>query len=203
MTQQYVFGNANDRYKKKLFVDTGFEYIEVKARVVEPYSPPAPQPNLREIKIQNAPSHFHQLGISSYKASMNLLFNSKQDYHDYLTLCGWTHKFYDEQGNIYLGALESIKAQPYEGNRRYKVEVSFVFVKKDAYDRKHRFEFQDIETHWAQQDIEEMSDLGLVVVVSKDGDPELYFRPNDYTTRAEFITFLNRTRRLVERIIRE
>lgn len=203
MTQQYVFGESNDKYRKKLFVDTGFGYQEVKARVVNPYAPPSPIPNLKEIKITNAPSHFHQMGISSYKSSMNLLFDTKQNYHDYLTFCGWTHKFYDEKGNIFLGSMESIKPVPYEGNTRYLVEASFLFIKKDSYDRKHRFEFQDITDHWAEKDIGEMSDLGLVCVISKDGEPELYFRPNDYTTRAEFITFLNRTRRLVERIIRE
>lgn len=208
MSQQYPFGNANDKYKKKLFVDTGQGFMEVKARIIEPYTSPSPQFNSKEIRIINAPSHFHATGISSYKVTLNLLFDTKQDYHDYLIYAGFTHKFYDEKGHIYLGAVESLKADPVEATRRYKVEVTLTLIKKDAYDDKDRFEFQDLvdpdgNPHWAKQDIEEMANLGLIAVITRDGHPVIYFRPNDYITRAEFIAFLNRTRRLVERAIRE
>jgi hypothetical protein len=127
--------------------------------------------------------------------------------------CGWTHKFYDEKGHIFVGSLEAISPAgtfKYNGldvsqdrNKGYKVDVQFIFVKKDGYDRKHRFEFQDIEGHWAENEISEMSDLGLISVITRDGYPVIYFRPNAYITRAEFIAYLNRTRRFIERIIRE
>lgn len=207
MSQQYPFGSYNEpnpvKFRKKLFVENGFEFIEVNGRVVEPYTPPTPKLGVQEIKIINAPSHFHQMGISSYSATLNLLFKSKQDYNDYLAFCGFTHKYYDEMGHIYVGSLESIKPVPYEGATKYLVEVNLLLIKKDGYDQKHRFAFQDIEGHWAESDIEQMADLGLIAVVSKDGIPEIYFRPADYVTRAEFIAFLNRTRRLVEKHLRE
>jgi hypothetical protein len=203
MSQQYVHGNANDKYKKKLFVDTGMEYVEVNCKVVEPYSPPAPQPKVKELQIINAPSHIHNLGIASYKCTLTLLFPDKQSYNDYLMHCGWTHKYYDEKGHIYLGSVDGLRPKPVEANKRYVVEITLVLIKKDAYDASNRFQYQDINGHWGQVDIEEMSNDGLVAVIAKNGDPVLYFRPNDYVTRAEYITFLNRTRRFIERIVRE
>lgn len=213
MPAQYPFGSTNDRYKKRLFVESGLEYKEVNAKIVEPYTPPTPQLSVKEIKILNAPSHFHQMGISSYKAQLTLLFKDKAAYDDYLAFCGWTHKFYDEKGSLYLGSLENIKPAPVwlnngmgvdqDRNRGYKVEIDLCFIKKDAYDSKHRFEYQDIAEHWAKTDIEEMADAGLVTVVSADGTPVLYFRPEAFITRAEFVAFLNRTRRFIERLLRE
>jgi hypothetical protein len=203
MPQQYVFGSPNDKYKKKLFVDTGTSFMEVKARIVEPYTPPTPQFNVKELKIVNAPSHIQNMGISSYKATLTLLFNDKQSYSEYLMWCGWTHKFYDEKGSIYLGSVENMKVSIHEAERRYLVEIDLVLVKKDVYKEKDRFEFQDISGHWAEQDIREMANLGLITVITRDGQPVLYFRPNAYITRAEFITFLNRTRRLLDKIIQE
>ncbi|RAT97917.1 S-layer homology domain-containing protein [Brevibacillus sp. Leaf182] len=203
MTQQYAFGTANQRYKKKLFVDTGFEFMEVNARLIEPYSPPSPQPSLREIKIINAPSHIHHSGFSSYQCSLTLLFPDKESYNQYLSYAGWTHKFYDEKGSIFLGSAESITPHVLEAGRRYSVTVDLILIKKDSIERESRFQFQDIEGHWAQKNIEEMADLGLITVITRDGKPVIYFRPNDFVTRAEFIAFLNRTRRLVERMIRE
>ncbi|WP_426455285.1 S-layer homology domain-containing protein (plasmid) [Paenibacillus sp. S-38] len=213
MPAQYPFGGANDRYKKRLFVESGFEYKEVNCRIIEPYSPPTPQPSLKEIRIINAPSHIQQMGIASYKATLTLLFKDKASYNEYLAFCGWTHKFYDEKGALFLGSMESMKPATVwtynnvdaeqDRGRGYKVEVELLLIKKDGYDRKHRFEYQDIEEHWAKTDIEQMADMGLVTVVSVDGTPVLYFRPEAYITRAEFIAFVNRTRRFLERMLRE
>lgn len=208
MPQQYTFGSANDRYKKKLFVDTGMNFVEVKARIVEPYSPPAPSPRIKELRILNAPSHFHMTGIASYVTSFTLLFKDKQSYAEYLVYCGWTHKFYDERGAMYLGAVSSIKPTAREASSKYTVDVTLVLVKKDAYEEENRFEFQDLvnangSPHWAKQDIEEMSNLGLVSVLERDGEPILYFRPDAYITRAEYVTFLMRTKRFIERVVRE
>lgn len=203
MPQQYPYGLVNDRYKKKLYVDTGMNYTEVKARIIEPYTSPQQQPRSKEIQIINAPSHFHGTGFSSYKLSLTLLFNDKQTYADYLAFSGWTHKFYDEKGSIYLGALESIKATPKVASTKYKVEITLLLVKKDKYDEKDRFEFTDIKGHWAETEIAEMANLGLVTVMATDGAMVLNFRPNAYITRAEFVAFLNRTRRFIEQVLRE
>jgi hypothetical protein len=203
MTQQYVYGNANDKYKKRLFVYTGEGFEEVKAHIANPYTPPTPQFNLTEQKILNAPSYLQVMGLASYKMTINLLFYDKQSYSEYLMYCGWTHKFYDEKGQIYMGAVESMKSNIYEASKKYMIEINLILVKKDVYKEKDRFQFIDIDGHWAEKDIEEMSNLGLVAVIKSNGDPVLDFRPDAYTTRAEFITFLNRTRRLIESIIRE
>jgi hypothetical protein len=203
MPQQYVYGSPNDKYKLKLFVDTGVNFMEVNCKIVKPYTPPTPQPNVKELKTVNAPSHINNFGISSYKVTLNLLFSDKVSYSEYLMYVGWTHKFYDEKGAMYLGSVETIKTTVYEANRKYVVEIDLIMVKKDAYKDKNRFEFIDIGGHWAEKDIEEMANLGLISVIQSNGEPVLYFRPNAYITRAEFITFLNRTRRLLEQIISE
>jgi hypothetical protein len=209
MPAQYPFGSSNDRYKKKLFVDTGMTYMEVKARIVEPYTPPTPTLKVKELQIINAPSHFHQMGLASYRTSITLLFDTKQDFAEYMSFSGWTHKFYDEKGAIFLGAAESIKPSAREASTRYLVDVSLILIKKDSYEADNRFSFQDLvddntgNPHWAKLDIEEMANLGLLVVLERDGQPVLYFRPDAYCTRAEFISFLNRTRRFIERVIRE
>lgn len=203
MTQQNPQGNSNMRYKKRLFVDTGMGYVEVKARIVEPYTPPTPQYRAAEQKILNAPSHIMSDGITSYKASLTLLFQTKQDMSDYLLYSGWTHKFYDERGAIYLGTVESMRPTVVEASRRYKVEMSLLLVKKASYEKQNRFEFQDIQGHPRQLDIEEMANLGLVSVIAKDGQPVLYFRPEAFITRAEFVAFCNRTRKFIEKVVRE
>lgn len=220
MAQQYPFGDANDKYKKRLFVETAGGYEDVRARIVEPYASPAPMMNAAELKILSAPSHLHQMGISAYKVALTLLFEDKEAYADYLMWVGWNHKFYDEKGSIYLGTVEGeIKAKPvFAGSdkarentdkRQYMVEISLILVKKDEYDRKDRVEYQDLvdtdgtTPHWAKANIEQMANLGLIAVMNRDGTPVLYFRPNDFVTRAEFVVFINKTRRLLERIIRE
>lgn len=213
MPAQYPFGSANDRYKKRLFVESGLDYTEVKGRIIEPYTPPTPQPSMKEVKVVNAPSHIHQMGISSYKAKLTLLFEHKEQYDDYVAICGWTHKFYDEKGSMYLGSLENLTVEPVwlknalgpnqDRNRGYRVQIDLLLIKKDMYDRKSRVTYQDTEDHWAKDEIQEMADAGLISVMSADGTPVLYFRPKAFITRAEFISFLNRTRRFIERTLRE
>ncbi|WP_145052828.1 S-layer homology domain-containing protein [Paenibacillus xylanexedens] len=213
MPAQYPFGTANDRYKKRLFVEVGLGFQEVRGKIIQPYTPPVPQPSIKEVKIINAPSHFHQMGISSYKSKLTLLFEHKEQYDEYVSMCGWTHKFYDERGAMYLGSLESISTEfvwlrnalnsNQDRNRGYRVEVELLLIKKDTYDRKSQVTYQDIDDHWAKNDIQEMADAGLISVISSDGTPVLYFRPKGFITRAEFISFLNRTRRLIERMLRE
>lgn len=209
MPQQRPLGSSNDKYKKKLFVDTGMSFVPVGARIIEPYSPPAPNLSVRELKILHAPSHFHQMGVSSYKCSFTLLFNDKQSYADYLVFCGWNHKFYDERGAIYIGVVDTMKPTAREANRRYTVEITMTLIKKDMYDEDNRFEFIDLQAegtevpHWSKTNVEEMANLGLIAILERDGTPVLYFRPDAYITRAEFVTFLNRTKKFIEQVIRE
>lgn len=202
MPQRIPFTSESKKFKRKLFIDTGFGYVEVKARIIEPYTPPALQPKVKELEIVNAPSHISPMGFSSYKCTLTLLFESHTNYSDYLAVCGWTHKFYDERGAVYLGALTGIKTEAVQANNRYKVEVQLTLIKKDKYERPNRFEFQDVSGHWAEDDITEMANYGLISIITRDGYPVLNFRPNDTVTRAEFVAFLNRTRRFVEQALR-
>ena len=209
MTQQFLSGGANDYYKKRLFIDLGFEYKEVKAKIIEPYTPPEPQINLKEQKIISAPSHLHQQGFASYKAKLRLLFYDRASYSEYLAYAENTHKFYDEKGVIFLGSVESMNRAVYEASKKYIVEISLILIKKDAYDKKHRHEFLDLvevqtgEPVQYAQDVVEMSDLGLIATHYPDGSPVLYFNGDNIASRAEFAAFLNRTRRWTEYKIRE
>ena len=206
MTRQYPHGNANDRYKKRLFVDTGLDFMEVRARIIEPYGSPVPEPKTKEIKIVNAPSHIHQFGLAAYKLTMVLLFSDKISYADYMSFLGWSHVYYDERGQIYDGAVESIKATPAEATTLYKVEVSYVLIKKDRYDPYATEEhfFQDVSpTASGFQDVKDMARLGVTTTINRWGDPVIHFRPSDQLNRAEFASFIVRTKRLLEQAIRE
>ncbi|MDW7669419.1 MAG: S-layer homology domain-containing protein, partial [Bacillota bacterium] len=46
--------------------------------------------------------------------------------------------------------------------------------------------FNDIEIHWAKAEIQEWTEKGLI-----NGYSDGTFKPNDYITRAEFITLVN------------
>lgn len=203
MTQQRPDSTANERYIKRLFVESGLGFIEVKARIVEPYNPPSPAPNIKEVRVLNAPSHIIVNSFSSYSASLTLLFMTKADFTEYLTFASWTHKFYDEKGHIFLGSVDGLKATAKEASTKYLVDLSLLLIKKDGEDKKNRFQFQDLDGITERVDIEEMAQLGLVSIITRAGQPVLYFRPNAFITRAEYVAFLNRTRRFIERIVRE
>lgn len=193
---------GGQKYKKKLFVQDGLAFSEVDARVVEPYTPPTPITNIARLDVNNGPSHIHHGGVAAYKISFGLLFPDRMSYVTYMANISNVHKFYDERGQIFTGVAEEVKPRVVETNRRYLVDISLLVIKKDSYDLKDFYEFQDIEGHWAESQIAEMSNLGLLAVITKDGDPVLSFRPNDVISRAEFLTILNRTRRYLERMIR-
>lgn len=206
MSRQRPYVNPlddNQKYKKILFVDIGMTFEKVNARIIEPYSPPAPIPKVARLDILEGPSHIHHSGIAVYKTSFSLLFPDRRSYVEYMTYVGSTHKFYDERGQIFVGTVEDIKPRAIEANRRYVLDVSLILVKKDQYDKKDFFQFQDIEGHWAEDQISEMANLGILAVTTIEGEPVLYFRPNDFVTRGEFVAMLNRTRRLLEKVLRE
>lgn len=191
------------KYKKTLFVDVGMTFEKVNARVIEPYMPPAPMPKVAKLDVLGGPAHLHHSGISAYKSTFGLLFPNRRSYVEYMSYVGSTHKFYDERGQIYTGTVEDLRPRAVEANRRYVLDITLVLIKKDQYDKKDFFKFQDIEGHWAEEQISEMANLGILSVTTVDGDPVLYFRPNDFTTRGEFVAMLNRTRRLLEKVLRE
>lgn len=205
MPQQYTYGSSNDKYKRKLFVDTGFDHLEVKARIIEPYTNPTPQLNTKEVKLINAPSHIQQMGVSSYKSTLTLLFEDKVSYTEYMSYVGWGHKFYDERGAIYLGSVETVKTTSIEAQKRYKVEVSLILVKKDQTDRhKQEILFQDLGTDSTYyKDIEELTKLGVVMSYDEQGQPILYFNPGAMLTRAHLVAFMMRTKRLLDKMLRE
>ncbi|MGM7682864.1 S-layer homology domain-containing protein [Cytobacillus sp. Hm23] len=205
MPQQFPHGSANDKYKRKLFVDNGFKYEEVKARIIDPYINPVPQPNTKEVKLINAPSHIQQMGLASYKTTLTLLFDKKEDYANYVAFVGWGHKFYDERGAIFIGSVESIKANSVEANKRYKVEINLILIKKDQNDHhKKDMKFQDVDqSSWFYTELDELSKLGIVTTYDTSGQPMLYFRPHDNLTRAQLVALMMRTKRLVEKILRE
>lgn len=206
MSRQRPYVNPlddNQKYKKTLFVDIGMTFEKVNARIIEPYSPPAPIPKVARLDILEGPSHIHHSGIAVYKTSFSLLFPDRRSYVEYMTYVGSTHKFYDERGQIFVGTAEDIKSRAIEANRRYVLDVSLILIKKDQYEKKDFFQFQDIEGHWAEDQISEMANLGILSVTTIEGEPVLYFRPNDFVTRGEFVAMLNRTRRLLEKVLRE
>lgn len=209
MSRQYIYGNANDKYKRKLFVDSGVNWVEVKARIIEPYVNPTPQPNTKEIKLINAPSHIQQMGIASYKTTLTLMFPDKVSYANYMAYIGHGHKFYDERGQIYVGAVESVKTTSIEGHKRYKVEVTLVLVKKAENERgrKDAHQFVDVDfsdknpTLRGWKDLDDMIRHGVVNLYERDGTPILYFRPWQTLTRSEFAVWLMRTKKLIEQAV--
>lgn len=209
MTQQVVSGNANNRYKKRLFIDTGSRYVEVKAKIIEPYIPPEPIPKSKEHQIISGVSYLSNKGFSSYKAKLRLLFTEKTSYTEYIMWAGGTHKFYDEMGAIYTGVLDSIQRTVYEAGTKYVVDITLTLVKKDEYEQAHRAKFVDLvdedtgKEYSYADDVHEMADLGLIATSNIDGSPVYYFKGGDYVSRAEFVSFINRTRRWLERVIKE
>lgn len=190
-----------EKYKKRLFVREGLVYEEVEARIIEPYTPPTPSINLAQLDVSGGPSHLHHSGIGTYKIAFSLLFPNRIRYVSYMANIANPHKFYDERGQIFTGVPEDVKPRVVEVDRRYVVDIVMVATKKDEYELKESHHFQDIEEHWAKEDIKEMANLGLLSVVTGEGEPVLQARPNDRITRGEYIAMMNRTRRLLESIL--
>jgi len=116
---------------------------------------------------------------------------------------GGVHKFYDEKGSIFEGFVESIRSTTAEANRKYKVEISLTVIKKQRNTFVDKYMFQDIkETDWMYGPISRMIERGIVHTNGTNGDPFLYFDPNNLIGRAEFISYVMRTKRLIEKMVR-
>ncbi|GBF32193.1 hypothetical protein DCCM_0384 [Desulfocucumis palustris] len=209
MTQQFINDTANRKYRLRLFVDKGIDFVEVRGKILAPYTPPEPAAKFKEHRITTAPSHIHHQGFASYRVKLRLYFSDRESYAEYMAYAHAAHKFYDEKGAIFLGGVEGMTRTVYQGTGKSIVELSLVMIKKDTYEQKHRAQFLDLvdvhrgEPMWYAQDVHEMADSGLIALVNRDGSPVLYFDGDKNATRAEFVTFLNRTRRWAERVIRE
>lgn len=202
MTQQNYYFNEDRGYKKRLFYYNGIRYVEVKARIVNEYKPPTPVMKTSINQTLAGPSGLVNQGVSHYSAAFTLLFYSKKEYADWLQFIRFTHKYYDEKGSIYLGLVQGEpRIEAVEQETKYLVNVEFVFVKKFDYDY-NNVPFTDIESHWAKQHIQEMTQRGLVTKYTYTGDEVHYFRPEDELTRAEAIAFLIRTYRYLDRILK-
>lgn len=204
MTQVAPYGTAGDKYRRVLYFHNGIEFEEVGGALIEPYSPPQPQIDVKELKILNAPAHIHQMGISSYKSEITLLFKGKDKYTRYVNYIDKLHKFTDEQGNIWLGVVEGTpKVTKYESFNKYVIELSFIFERKAGWEIEREVYFQDLDNMYGKEDVIEMAKLGLVATKTYDGQPVLYFAPADYMTRAEVTKVLNGTRKWLERALRK
>lgn len=204
MSQWVPYGDGNDKQRRLYYVYNGVDYIPVKARIIEPYSTPSPSLDLKELKVIDAPSHLHQMGSSSYKVTLSLLFNTKKDLSEYLFYVTSIHKYIDERGNIFQGGVEgSPKITPYEGLTRFKVEVSLTLNKKDGWETERKLFYQDLDGIYQREDILEMASLGLIASRSYSGDEVLYFGPLEYLSRAEAATVANNLRKRLQNIIRK
>lgn len=203
MTQVAPFGTADDLQRRILYVHNGIEYVKVPGRIIEPYSPPVPQMELKEHKISDGPSHIHQTGPSSYRCDITLLFDSRGNYSNYIRYVDNMHKFIDEKGNVFLGAVSEIKTSVYEKLTKYKVELSFLLEKKNGWEIKHQIYFQDIDALPTEREILEMGRLGLIATRNYSGEAVLYFGPYELLSRAEATTLLNNTRKWIERMVRK
>lgn len=198
MTQINPYGTADDPQRRILYQHNGIEFIKVLGRIIDPYTPPTPQLDLKEHKIIDGPSHLHQTGPSSYKCSITLFFKSRESYHEYLRYVDNMHKFIDERGNLYMGAVAGLKSSIHEAKAKYKLELEFIFEKKNGWETEREILFQDIEGLSGEKHILEMAKLGLI-----GGNDVLYFSPLDFITRAEATAILNNTRKWVERVVRK
>lgn len=202
MTQQRTYDDSRQYYKRRLFVKTTKGFVEVKARIVEPYSPPVPTLRSKELTVLDSNSQLSNSMPQNYKFNFTLLFTEKDDYHEYLKTAYNMHKFYDERGNIFLGSLESIKTTNYEGVTKFKCEVSFIMVRKDWHEVKDNVQFVDLFDDNMSDDVIEMASAGLVSYMTADGQPVYDFRPDAKLTRAEMAAFLGRTYRHLEKQLR-
>ncbi|AET59736.1 hypothetical protein HPL003_14925 [Paenibacillus terrae HPL-003] len=203
MTQQSPHKSEDMVYKKRLFYDNGIRFVEVKAKLINEYKPPAP--NLKSY-VHETFSHSAGLvnrGTSHYSATLTLLFYSKKEYADWLSFIGSEHKYYDEKGTIYLGIVTGQPdIQTAEMETKYIIQVQMSLIRKQSDDSHSKSQFMDLKGHWASSYIEEMEQRGMVTIHAAEGEDSPYFRPDESCTRAEGITFLMRSYRYVDRILR-
>ena len=203
MTQQSPYRSEEAIYKKRLFYDNGIRFVEVKAKLINEYKPPAPSLKSHVNETLSSSAGLVNRGTSHYTASLTLLFYSKKEYADWLSFISSEHKYYDEKGTIYLGIVTGEPdIRTAEMETKYIITVNMTFIRKQDHEYRYRNQFIDLKDHWASSFIEEMEQRGIVTVTEDEGDSIPYFRPNQACTRAEGITFIMRSYRYLDRILR-
>ncbi|OBR67744.1 glycoside hydrolase family 18 [Paenibacillus oryzae] len=204
MTQQNPLLSEDSVYKKKLFYDNGIRFTEVKARLIREYKPPTPVLKTQVNQTLAASAGLVQNGTSHYMATLTLLFYSKKEYAEWLQYIGSQHKYYDEKGTIYTGIVSGEPdVQTAEMETKYLVTIGMNLVRKQEFEYRYKTEFIDTDAHWAKTHIEDMQKRGLVATNWEgDGESVAYFRPDEAATRAETITFLMRTYRFADKLLR-
>ncbi|MBD8498889.1 S-layer homology domain-containing protein [Paenibacillus arenosi] len=203
MTQQNMFFSEDHVYKKKLFYDNGLRYTEVKAKIITEYKPPTPVLKSSVNQTIASSAGLVQHGTSHYSATLTLLFYSKKEYADWLQFIGASHKYYDEKGTIYVGIVTGEpNVSTAEMETKYIVSIGLTLIRKQEFEYRYRTQFIDIDNHWAKGYINEMEQRGLISTNYSDGEAIANFRPDDALVRAEGVSFLMRTYRHIEKILR-
>ncbi|MCY8957245.1 S-layer homology domain-containing protein [Bacillus cereus] len=203
MAQQKPSKSNDDVFKRKLFYDNGIRFVQVRGRMTGDYKPPTPvlKSHINE-NIQSSAGLVGK-GTSHYSTTIQFLFASKEEFADWLQFIGAEHKYYDEKGTIYLGIVNSdldIKTAEFE--TKYIITVNLMLIRKQDFEYRHQYPFIDIENHWAQTYIDEMQKRGLITTYASDGTPVQYFQPEVWITRAQTASYMTRTFKYIEKILR-
>ncbi|ATO51375.1 S-layer homology domain-containing protein [Brevibacillus laterosporus] len=203
MTQQNSFHSEDYIYKKRLFYDNGIRFTEVKAKLINDYKPPSPSLKTHVNQTLSSSAGLISHGTSHYTTTLTLLFYSKKEFADWLQFSGAKHRYYDEKGTIYVGILTGEPdINTAEMETKYIVTIGLSLIRKQEHEYRYINQFIDMEKHWAKTYVDEMQQRGLIANYEDEGEAVSYFRPDKVCTRAEGITFLMRTYRHIDRILR-
>lgn len=203
MTQRVIGWSADNEYKKKLYYHDGIGFKEVRCRFTSQYD--APTPYLKSgisLNLQGSAGLVSK-GTSYYTTNLQMLFYSKEDMAKWLQYVGAEHKFYDEKGTVYIGVVtESPDIETIQQESKYLVGITLTMVKKQHFQVERTNPFVDLDGHWAKEYIKEMHQLGVINHVSSTGEDIMYFNPENFGTRAHMVSFVTRTHRYMDRILR-
>ncbi len=145
MTQQSPNKSEDVIYKKRLFYDNGIRFVEVKAKFISEYKPPAPTLKSHVNETFSYSAGLVNRGTSHYTAALTLLFYSKKEYADWLSFIGSEHKYYDEKGTIYLGVVTGKPdIQTAEMETKYIIQVQMSLIRKQGDEYRCKSQFMDL-----------------------------------------------------------
>lgn len=203
MAQQKPNKTNDDVFKRKLFYDNGIKFVQVRGRLTGEYKPPTPVlKSSINTNLQSSAGMVSQ-GTAYYTTTLQFLFYSKEEYADWLQFIGAEHKYYDEKGTIYVGVVNGdLDLRTEEFETKYIVSVNLNLIRKQDFEFRHQYPYIDIEDHWAETYIDEMQQRGLIATYDTDGTPVQYFQPEVWITRAQTTTYMTRTYKHIEKILR-
>lgn len=203
MSQIQPSWTADNEYKKKLFYHDGIGFKQVRCRFTSEYD--APTPLLKtgiNMNLQGSAGLIGK-GTSYYTIGLKMLFYSKEDMAKWMQYVGSEHKFYDEKGTIFLGVIsESPTVETIQQESKYLVQITITAIKKQDFQIEREHSFTDISGNWAEQYINEMQRIGVINITDASGQGTLYFNPEGLGTRAHMVSFITRTYRHMDRILR-